>query len=106
MSVFAAARTRLQLLFGRRAAESRIDEEVRFHLEMETSRLIRDEGLLPEEARRRARAAFGGVTRHTEALREGRGLAWLSGFSLDLKVGGRMLAKYPGITLIGGIAMA
>ena len=31
---------------------------------------------------------------------------WASGLSLDMKLGGRMLAKYPGITLVGGIAMA
>jgi predicted permease len=32
--------------------------------------------------------------------------SWASGFSLDMKLGVRMLAKYPGITLVGGIAMA
>src|SRR3954469_13257052 len=106
MSWLSGARTRLQLLVGRRAAESRINEEVGFHLEMETDRLIREERLSPDEARRRARAAFGGVTHHIETLKEGRGLAWLGGMSLDIKLGGRMLAKYPGIPLGGGIAMA
>ena len=106
MSWFSAARTRLQLLFAPRAAESRIDEEMRFHIEMETNRLVREKHLAPDEARRRALATFGGVQQHTETLRDGRGLAWLSGLSLDLKLGGRMLAKYPGITLVGGIAMA
>lgn len=33
-------------------------------------------------------------------------LSWARGLSLDMKLGGRMLAKYPGITLVGGIAMA
>jgi predicted permease len=106
MSWLSGARTRMQLLFRRRAAESRIDEEVAFHLEMETDRLIREERLSPDEARRRARATFGGVTQHTETLKEGRGLAWLGGMSLDLKLGGRMLLKYPGLTLVGGLAMA
>jgi predicted permease len=32
--------------------------------------------------------------------------SWASGVSLDMKLGARMLAKYPGITLVGGIAMA
>ena len=27
-------------------------------------------------------------------------------FSLDLKLGGRMLVKYPGLTIVGGLAMA
>ena len=31
---------------------------------------------------------------------------WLEGFSLDLKLGGRMLVKYPGVTIVGGLAMA
>ena len=35
-----------------------------------------------------------------------RGLDWLGGLSLDMKLGGRMLVKYPGLTLIGGLAMA
>ena len=106
MSWFSGLRARLHLLFARRAAESRMDGEIDFHIEMETSRLVRDEGLSPDQARRRARVAFGGVTQYREALRDGRGLAWLGGLSLDMKLGFRMLRKYPGVTLIGGLAMA
>lgn len=32
--------------------------------------------------------------------------AWLNGFALDLKLGGRLLVKYPGLTIVGGLAMA
>jgi putative ABC transport system permease protein len=106
MSWFSAARARLHLLFARRASESRMDEELAFHIDMETERLARDQGVPPEEARRRAIATFGGVTQHAESLREGRGLAWASGMSLDMKLGFRMLVKYPGLTIIGGLAMA
>lgn len=101
-----AIRARLRLLFGRRAAEERIAEEFRFHLDMETERLVREEGLDPVEARRRAGLAFGRVERHKQALRDGRGLAWLGGLSLDFKLGFRMLVKYPGLTVVGGLAMA
>src|SRR5688572_14483868 len=101
-----AARARARLLFARRAAESRMDEEIRFHLEMETARLAREERLAPEEARRRALVAFGGVERHREEMRDGRGLAWLGGLALDLRLGLRMLAKYPGLTLVGVLGMA
>jgi predicted permease len=31
---------------------------------------------------------------------------WLGGFALDAKLGGRMLVKYPGLTVVGGLAMA
>ncbi len=36
----------------------------------------------------------------------GRGRRWFGGLSLDLKLGGRMLVKYPGLTIVGGLAMA
>ena len=31
---------------------------------------------------------------------------WFGGLGLDLKLGGRMLVKYPGLTIVGGLAMA
>jgi predicted permease len=105
MTWFHAARARLRLL-SPRAAEARIDDEIRFHIEMETERLVREQRLDPGEARRRALATFGGVQQHRETLREGRGTVWFSGLSLDLKLGFRMLVKYPGLTLVGGLAMA
>jgi putative ABC transport system permease protein len=105
MSWISGLKARLHLLFARNAAESRMKEEMGFHLEMETNRLVRD-GLSPEEARRRALVTFGGVTQHQETLRDGRGLAWLGGLSLDFKLGLRMLRKYPGLTLVGSLAMA
>ena len=105
MSWFHAARARLRLL-SRSATESRMEDEIRFHIEMETRRLMREQQLDPGEARRRALVAFGGVQEHKETLREGRGTAWLGSVSLDLKLGLRMLVKYPGLTVIGGLAMA
>src|ERR687891_1331577 len=101
-----AARVRLRLLFGGRAAEARMDEEFRFHIDMETERFVREDDLSPAEARRRALVAFGGTDRYGEELREGRGLSWVSGLSLDLRLGLRMLVKYPGLTIVGGFGMA
>src|SRR3712207_2925218 len=105
MKWFHAARARLRLL-APRAAESRIDDEIRFHIDMEAARLVREQKLDRDEARRRALVTFGGVQQHRETLREGRGTAWLGGLSLDLKLGVRMLVKYPGLTVVGGLAMA
>ena len=105
MSWLEASRARLRLLFDRSGAESRMTREIDFHVDMETERLVREQGLDAVEARRRALAAFGGVERHKEELRDGRGRAWFDAFSLDLKLGGRMLVKYPGLTLVGGLAM-
>ena len=105
MSRLDGAFARFRLLFARRAAESRMHEEIRFHLEMETEKNIRA-GMPPDEARRRASVAFGGVEDHKETLRADRGLAWLGGTSLDIKLGLRMLAKHPGLTIVGGLGMA
>lgn len=97
-------RARLRLLL-RRDAEERMDEEMRFHLEMETERHLR-EGVGAEEARHRALLAFGGVDRHKEAMRDGRTFPWAGGLSIDLKLGLRMMRKHPGLTLVGGLGMA
>jgi hypothetical protein len=51
MKWFDSARARLRLLFARRAAESRMNDEFRFHIEMETDQLMRAKGLAPDEAR-------------------------------------------------------
>ena len=106
MSWFHAARARVRLIFGGDDAEARMNEEIGFHVDMEADRLQREEGLDPAEARRRAVLAFGGVEAHKEELRHTRPLAWLGGMKLDLKLGLRMLVKYPGLTLVGGLAMA
>lgn len=106
MSWLDGTRARLRLLFAREDAERRIDQELRFHIEMETERLVREAGLERREARRRARAAFGGVEAHKETLRDGRGWAWLTGLTLDLKLGYRMLLRYPVLTLLGAPVMA
>ena len=79
-----AVRARLRLLLFREEVEQRLDEEFRFHLDMETERLVRA-GVDPREARRRARAAFGGVEAHKDAMRDGRGWAWLWGLRRDIR---------------------
>jgi putative ABC transport system permease protein len=99
-------RSYLRGLLGPGGVEAEMDEEMRFHVEMEAERLVRERGLEVAEARRRAAIAFGGVAKYKEQGREARGLAWLGGLSLDLRLGLRMLAKYPGITLVGALGMA
>ncbi len=105
MSWLSALRTRVRLALGRNAAESRMDEEFRFHLDMETEKNVHA-GMSAEAARRQAALAFGSRQEHREQMRDERGLGWLSGLSLDLKLGLRMLAKAPGLAIIGGLGMA
>ena len=106
-----AARARFRPLVFGEEVEQRMDEEFRFHLDMETERLVREAGVSPREARRRARAAFGGVEAHKDAVRDGRGgWAWLSGLQLgvgrDIRDGIRSLARRPAFTAVAILSLA
>ena len=105
-----AARARFRLLLFGEQVEQRMDEEFRFHLDMETERLVREARLDRREARRRARAAFGGVEAHKDAVRDGCGCAWLSGLQLglgrDVRDGFRSLARRPGFTAVAVLSLA
>ena len=59
MSRLKGLAARARSLFGSSASEARMEEEFRFHVEMETKRLI-GEGMAAHEARRRALVTFGG----------------------------------------------
>jgi putative ABC transport system permease protein len=83
-----------------------MDEEMRFHIDSEAERLVRERGLEPHEARRLAHVAFGGLEKYKEAGRDTRGLRLLDSLSLDARLGVRMLIKHRGLTLVGGFAMA
>ena len=88
--------------------EAEMTEEFRLHLELRTEDLIR-QGLRPEEAAHRARIEFGHIRSHREDARDARGLRLfdLISFSwLDVKLGLRMVAKYPGLSLVAVIGMS
>ncbi len=91
-------RYRLRALFRRAAVERELDQELRFHLEREAEKHLR-EGASPDEAMRRARVAFGGVDSAKEASRDGRGLALLETATRDLRYALRSLRRNPGFTL-------
>lgn len=80
------------------------EDELEAHLAMAEEDKIR-QGMTPAEARRQARVELGGLTQLVEAGREARGLPWLDGLWLDVKLSLRMLRKSWGLTLVGGLAM-
>ncbi|MGW8266196.1 MAG: ADOP family duplicated permease [Longimicrobiales bacterium] len=85
-------RLRALLTPGSEASEQ--EDEFRFHLAMETEANLR-EGMSPEEARRRALAAFGGLDWHAERVREARRGALLDDLIRDIRFGLRNLRKRP-----------
>lgn len=107
MGLVARARSWLSGVRGSRLVNADMEEEFRFHMELRAAELQRG-GVPADEAMRRARAEFGGVHNFTQLGREARGLAWFDAvrFSwLDFKLGGRMIAKYPGLTVMAALAI-
>jgi putative ABC transport system permease protein len=84
-------------------ADRDLDDEVAAHLAEAVDEHVA-RGLSPEEARYAALREFGGVTQVKQVHREMRRLPFMNW--LDFKIAGRMLVKYPGLTIVGGMAMA
>ncbi len=92
--------------FRRRGCvEREMDMEMRFHVEMEAEELIRS-GLSPDEARRRARMAFGGVERFKDEARDGRRWRWVDDLARDLHYGQRQLRAARGFTTVAVLTLA
>jgi predicted permease len=95
---------RLRALLGRGTVEREMDTEMQFHLEMETQKHVRA-GMAPAAARRRALLSFGGVERHRESVRDGRGTRWIEDFIRDLRYAARTLVRNPGFALASIITL-
>ena len=87
------------------ASEVDFEQELEAHLAMAEEDKVR-RGMSPEQARREARLDLGGAAQLREAARAARGLPWLETFWLDARLGLRMLRRFWGLTLVGGLAMA
>ncbi len=100
-------RTILRLLSSFRSsrAERELTREIRSHLQLLEDQYIAT-GMDAKEARYAARRAFGGVEQVKAHQRDARMFRWLAGWPMDVTLGGRMLVKYPGLTIVGGVAMA
>jgi predicted permease len=92
-------------LFRRGRDEDDLAREIEAHLQLIEDQLIAD-GMSAGEARPAARRAFGGVEQVKERQRDERSFRWVGNSWLDLKLGARILVKYPGLTLVGGLGMA
>jgi predicted permease len=92
-------------LLRRRTVEKEMDEELRFHLEMEIEKNVRA-GMTREEARRIACIRFGGVERVKEEVREERGVRPLEDLMADVRYAVRQLRKNPGFAAVAIVTLA
>jgi putative ABC transport system permease protein len=96
---------RLLSFFRPGAAEAELSREIQSHLQLLEDEFV-SKGMPRDDARLAARRAFGGVEQAKEHQRDARGFRWLDNSRMDFKLGARMLAKYPALSLIGGAGLA
>ena len=92
------------LLGGRRYARE-LEEEMRFHLELDAQQHAKD-GASPSEARAAARRRFGNVTGHAEEARRMTGLTVLDGIRQDAAFAFRTLRRSPVYSLVAVATLA
>jgi predicted permease len=96
---------RLWGLFRRKRAETELDEELRSHLEYEAEKHVKS-GLSPEEARRRARIALGGLEQVKEECREARGVSLIESAARDVSYAVRILRARPVFAVVAVLTLA
>ncbi len=99
MSFLRAALARIAGIFTKHRADEDLRAELESHLEMETAENIR-RGMPPEEARRQALVASGGLTQAAEAVRDQRGVPLIESALADLRYAVRALRRSPGFTAV------
>jgi predicted permease len=107
-SLFARARSLWRGMRRGGHLDAEMRDEMETHLALRVADLVRA-GLSPDAAARQARLEFGSPEHYAGRGRDARGLRCVDGarFSwLDVKLGARMLVKYPGLTIVGGVAIA
>ncbi len=105
LSAFKQLISRLLGLFLGDKLDREMEEEMRFHIEMETERNIAA-GMPEREARCAALRAFGGIEQLKERERDLRSFRWIEDLLRDFRFGFRMLVKSPVFSFVAIISLA
>ena len=103
---FTDLKMRVRALLRRTRVEQELDEELAFHVEHETRKLI-DAGMTPAAARERAQARFGSTALAAERCRDERGTAAIDDAIRDVQYALRTIARAPlaAVTIVATVAI-
>ena len=102
--MFVSILTRLRALLQRRRVARELDDELQFHVAMETEANIK-KGMPPAEARRTALRDLGGIEQTKETIRDVRALS-IEGIWKDTRYALRSLSTVPGFATVGILTLA
>lgn len=95
---------RMQALARKGAVARDVDNELAFHIDMETERLMAD-GVPRPDAQARARRMFGDSTRVREECLDERGVRPLADLAQDMRIGARILRRSPALTAVSVVML-
>ena len=98
-------RYRARALFHRKEVEEELDEELRFHFERQIEK-YKGMGMTEQEAKRKARLAFGGHEQVKEDCREARGTSLVELTAADVRYAVRQLWANPTFALVMILTLA
>ncbi len=96
---------RIRAIFSPSRMEEELNEEMKFHLDMEVRKLMKA-GLTAETARRQALRNFGEPLRQQERARESWGVRWVQDFRSDIRLAFRAALKSPVLSFTVFVTLA